>query len=175
MPINADKPHLWKADVEASIDYYNDWFLRFAPGIYRRQRAERATQVEHAFVVSSNLREISAEVLRSNPAMLSILRMVTSPPLARDRLMGLAYVERSLIDSLEGYTDKSARLPTRMAPAQLDASLQKICDVIAEMLDRDLFPWLGEHREPTSVELDRARPGRGLRCAAGSARCAPPS
>lgn len=24
------------------------------------------------------------------------------------------------------------------------------------MLDRDLFPWLGEHREPTSVELDRA-------------------
>ena len=30
MPINADKPHLWKADVEKSIDFYNDWFLRFA-------------------------------------------------------------------------------------------------------------------------------------------------
>ncbi|MBP6440825.1 MAG: hypothetical protein KA259_04390, partial [Caldilineaceae bacterium] len=49
MPINADKPQLWKADVEASIDFYNDWFLRFAPETYRQQRAERATQVEQAF------------------------------------------------------------------------------------------------------------------------------
>jgi len=32
MPINSDKPHLWKADVAQSIDFYNDWFLRFAPG-----------------------------------------------------------------------------------------------------------------------------------------------
>lgn len=31
MPINADKPHLWKTDVERSIDFYNDWFIRFAP------------------------------------------------------------------------------------------------------------------------------------------------
>ncbi len=31
MPINADKPHLWKSDVERSIDFYNDWFIRFAP------------------------------------------------------------------------------------------------------------------------------------------------
>jgi hypothetical protein len=38
MPINSDKPHLWKADVAQSIDFYNDWFLRFAPGTYRKQR-----------------------------------------------------------------------------------------------------------------------------------------
>jgi hypothetical protein len=38
MPINSDKPHLWKADVAQSIDFYNDWFLRFAPGSYRKQR-----------------------------------------------------------------------------------------------------------------------------------------
>ncbi len=36
MPINSDKPHLWKADVAQSIDFYNDWFLRFAPGTYRK-------------------------------------------------------------------------------------------------------------------------------------------
>jgi hypothetical protein len=29
--INLDKPQLWKADVSQSIDYYNDWFLRYAP------------------------------------------------------------------------------------------------------------------------------------------------
>ncbi len=41
MPINSDKPHLWKADVAQSIDFYNDWFLRFAPGTYRKQRVIR--------------------------------------------------------------------------------------------------------------------------------------
>jgi hypothetical protein len=41
MPINSDKPHLWKADVSQSIDFYNDWFLRFAPGAYRKQRVIR--------------------------------------------------------------------------------------------------------------------------------------
>jgi hypothetical protein len=38
MSINADKTHLWKADVERSIDFYNDWFVRFAPETYRTQR-----------------------------------------------------------------------------------------------------------------------------------------
>jgi hypothetical protein len=41
MPINSDKPHLWKADVAQSIDFYNDWFLRFAPGTYHKQRVSR--------------------------------------------------------------------------------------------------------------------------------------
>jgi len=41
MPINSDKPHLWKADVSQSIDFYNDWFIRFAPGTYRKQRVIR--------------------------------------------------------------------------------------------------------------------------------------
>ena len=41
MPINSDKPHLWKADVAQSIDFYNDWFLRFAPDTYRKQRVSR--------------------------------------------------------------------------------------------------------------------------------------
>ncbi len=31
MPINADKPHLWKADTRASVDQFNRWFMRFAP------------------------------------------------------------------------------------------------------------------------------------------------
>ena len=41
MQINSDKPHLWKADVAQSIDFYNDWFLRFAPDTYRKQRVIR--------------------------------------------------------------------------------------------------------------------------------------
>jgi hypothetical protein len=29
--INADKPHLWKADIAASVDQFKQWFMRFAP------------------------------------------------------------------------------------------------------------------------------------------------
>ncbi len=44
MPINSDKPHLWKAAVAEAIDFYNDWFLRFAPGSYRKQRVLRINE-----------------------------------------------------------------------------------------------------------------------------------
>ncbi len=55
MPINADKPHLWKADVAQSIDFYNGWFLRFAPDVYRKQCVIRATKVLAAFDKTGNL------------------------------------------------------------------------------------------------------------------------
>ncbi len=28
MPINADKPHLSKADTQASVDQFNQWFMK---------------------------------------------------------------------------------------------------------------------------------------------------
>jgi hypothetical protein len=35
MSINADKPHLWKADITASVDLFNTWFMKFAPKAFR--------------------------------------------------------------------------------------------------------------------------------------------
>jgi len=29
--LNADKPRLWKGDIAASVDQFNEWFMRFAP------------------------------------------------------------------------------------------------------------------------------------------------
>ena len=55
MPINSDKTQLWKADVAQSIDFYNDWFLRFAPGTYRKQRVIRTKEVHTAFEKTDNL------------------------------------------------------------------------------------------------------------------------
>ena len=31
MPVNADNTHLWKNDVNASVDLFNTWFMDFAP------------------------------------------------------------------------------------------------------------------------------------------------
>src|SRR5438045_3950350 len=34
MPINADKPQLWLIDIQASVDLFNAWFMKFAPKAY---------------------------------------------------------------------------------------------------------------------------------------------
>lgn len=156
MPINSDKPHLWKADVAQSIDFYNTWFLRFAPETYRIQRGIRTREVLEAFRKTENLRQLTPQILQENPGVLPILRMVTAPPLARDRLMGLAYVNRAMIDSMEGKDNKAPRLPVRMAKIDLAEALSRMCDVINELADQDLLPWLSTGRTPSQVETDRA-------------------
>jgi hypothetical protein len=45
MPINANRPDRWKADIEASVDFYNNWFMRFAPAAYRQTRTETTERV----------------------------------------------------------------------------------------------------------------------------------
>ena len=156
MPINSDKPRLWKADVERSIDYYNDWFIRFAPETYRTQRKVTTSAVLDAFHKTENLTGISPSVLHKWPGLLPILRMVTAPPLARDRLMGLAHVSKSLIDTLEGKEETPPRLPRRMPKPELMENLQKLCDVLADLVDDELLPWVAARQKPGTKELARA-------------------
>jgi len=91
MAINADKSDRWKADVERSVDYYNDWFVEFTPKTYRQKRVEVTHDVEAAMVITRDLREIMPEVFRENPRIQPMLRMATCPLLAKDRIVGLAY------------------------------------------------------------------------------------
>lgn len=156
MAINADKTNLWKADVQRSIDFYNDWFVRFAPETYRTQRKITTAAVLDAFGKTKNLADIAPSVLHDSPGLLPILRMVTAPPLARDRLMGLAHVGKSLIDALEGREDRPPRLPQRMKKAELMENLQKLCDVLAELVDDDLLPWVASGERPGKKDLERA-------------------
>lgn len=156
MPINADKPQLWKADVERSIDFYNDWFIRFAPETYRAQRRITTEAVLDAFGKTYDLTRIIPKVLYDAPGLLPILRMVTAPPLARDRLMGLAHVSKALIDSLEGKENKPPKLPKRMPEEVLLENLQKLCDVLVELIDSDLITWVASKEKPTKQDLARA-------------------
>lgn len=152
MAVNADKPLLWKADVTRSVDFYNDWFINFAPGVYRETRAEAVGQVKRALELTSNLTGVAPEVLREEPGVLPILRMATAPPLARDRLTGLAGVPPGLVKSME--VDK--KLPGRAARAAVDEGLRKISDLIVRLADRDIFPWLEDGHAPGEEEVYRA-------------------
>ncbi len=64
--MNADKPTLWKTDIAASVDWYNVWFMQFAPQTYRNKRVEVAQHVEEALQKSKDLRDISPATLRNH-------------------------------------------------------------------------------------------------------------
>ena len=124
MPVNADKPQLWKADIARSVDFYNDWFMRFAPKAYRETRVQTTKQVEAALKATANLTNIAPAVLRQNPSVLPMLRMATAPPIARDRLIGLAGVSPNLVRSME----LDERIPPRMSEQLLSTELTKPMD-----------------------------------------------
>lgn len=154
MPINLDKPHLWKQDIADSVDMYNDWFMKFAPAAFRETRTRTASQVTFALNSTKNLRDISPELLQKHPEVLPILRMSTCPPIARDRLVGLAGVSKNLVSSMED--SESPKIPPRMEHGKLVRELEKIGTIISKMADPDILPWLNQKYLPTEIEINRA-------------------
>jgi hypothetical protein len=149
--INADMPHLWKADIAASVDGFNQWFMRFAPTAFRSTRVETTEHVKTALLATNDLRNLDAATLKANPSALPTLRMCTAPPLAVDRLIGLAEVGKNIVNRME-----KGKLPSRMQSSVLHAELKKICHILSRLLDRDIFPWLDQGTGPTDHERDRA-------------------
>jgi hypothetical protein len=152
MAVNADKPLRWKGDVRRSVDLYNSWFLDFAPQTFRETRARTTGRVEADLRRTDNLHALSPALLRDNPGILQVLRMVTAPPLARDRLIGLADVTPSLVGTMEA----RGVLPPRMAPEMLEQQLGRIVEVVLKLADRDILSWLDSATEPGDAEIHRA-------------------
>lgn len=154
MGINLDKPQLWKDDIKSSVDLYNAWFMEFAPKAFRETRVSTAKSVELALQKTEYLRDISVVVLEKYPEVLPILRMSTCPPIARDRLIGLAGVSKSLVLNMED--NERPHLSSKMKKSQLSNDLQKISDIITKMIDSDIFTWLQNRRLPDEAEIMRS-------------------
>lgn len=154
MSINRDKPDLWKNDILQSVDLYNRWFMEFAPKAFRDTRVTTANSVERALIDTNYLEKISVELLKKHPEVLPILRMSTCPPIARDRLVGLAGVSKSLVENMED--SENPRVSPRMAADRLTDELAKIACIINKMADPDIFVWLLEKRRPTEQEVRRS-------------------
>jgi len=152
MPINSDKILEWKKDIAKSVDMYNDWFMQFAPQAFRNTRLKVTKDVEAALAATGNLLSIQPSVIRQHPEILPTLRMSTCPPLAVDRLIGLAGVSPNLVKCMEG--DK--KLPLRMSVSAADEQLGKISAIIQKMADPDIFVWLGRETVATETEIHRA-------------------
>jgi type II restriction enzyme len=152
MSVNLDKPQQWKADVAASVDMYNSWFMHFAPEAFRTTRLQTTQDVVAALAVTGNLTNIQPAILRSNPEILPTLRMSTCPPLAVDRLIGLAGVSPGLVKSME----ESKRLPPRMNLLEADSQLGRVANIIGRLADPDIFVWVNRATPATNIEIHRA-------------------
>jgi hypothetical protein len=149
--VNADKPHLWKADIATSVDQFNQWFMQFAPEAFRTTRVETTEHVKAALLATNDLRSLTPDTLKANPGALPTLRMCTAPPLAVDRLIGLAGASKHLVSRME-----KGKLPAKMKDADLTAELAKLCAILTTLVDRDIFPWLVDDNAPSDHERNRA-------------------
>jgi XamI restriction endonuclease len=152
MGINLDKPNRWKADITKSVDMYNDWFMEFAPKAFRTTRIQTTADVEATLCSTENMTNIRPDIMRQHPQILPTLRMSTCPPLAVDRLIGLAGVPPNLVKSIE----LKKKIPSRMDSSVIDQGLSKIANIIEKMADPDIFIWLGRKKSPLEAEIHRA-------------------
>ena len=130
--VNADKPGRWNDDIRASVELYNRWFLRFAPTAFQSERSAATAGVLAAFAQTTDLGDLSEPAVRTDTRVFAALQMCCAPPIARDRLAGLAGVNTGTVKTLE-----SGRLPRGGGPA-----VAKLVAVIQPLLDGWLFPWL---------------------------------
>jgi hypothetical protein len=152
MGVNIDNPSMWKKDITTSVDFYNRWFLDFAPKAFQRARQEATAKVLGMLASSNDGLASWTEILRQDPSILPILRMVTAPPIASDRLSGLAGISKGFIKTME----KEGKLPPRASNARIDKCLNSISDVIDKLLDTDILSWIPEQRPPDIREKERA-------------------
>ena len=130
---------------------YNDWFMKFAPVAFRETRLKTTRAVEDTLHKTKNLTDVTVAMLRGNPGVLPTLRMSTCPPIAVDRLVGLAGVSKNLVGCME-----EGALPPRMVETALHAQLERIGSIIERMADPDIFVWLETRREASDTEVHRA-------------------
>ncbi|WP_111809443.1 XamI family restriction endonuclease [Aeromonas allosaccharophila] len=152
MAVNRDKVDIWKADVAKSVDFYNNWFMAFAPKAFRDTRVATTHQVEQALQWTENLTNIRPDTLKGHPSVLSMLRMATCPPIARDRLIGLAGVSPNLVKNME----IDGRIPPQMHQIELNKQLDKIGSIIEKMADPDIFVWKNRGDTGSKEEIHRA-------------------
>lgn len=125
--------------------------MQFAPKAYRETRKKTIESVEQGLTLTHDLTTIVPDVIKASPGILPMLRMSTCPPLARDRLIGLADSSKNFVGTLE-----RGKIPPRLTPEMLEEHLARIAKIFSRMLDVDIFPWLEEKRAPINEERYRA-------------------
>lgn len=145
--VNKNDTEKWKEDVFKSVKCYNDWFMNFAPTTYVQARKEAIARVNDVLQTTHYFSTLTSQLLVEVPKSLGILRMSTTPPLAIDRLSGLADVPRSFIKKME-----QGKVSSSMNKQTVALNLDNLLSVVSKLLDREIMPWLNRNELPSSKE-----------------------
>lgn len=138
----------WRSEIAISVSHYNSWYRVHAPEFWGDAR-RRATSAATVLLDGTDcLRNLAPDQLEAPDDMLTFLRNSTAPPLAKERVATLAGVRKSVVDRLHS---------GRGLPAGYDRDeINRLIDLIQELIDPVAFPWIVEHREPTAAEREGA-------------------
>lgn len=125
----------WADDISVSVSQYDAWYSSNAPQIYVEARRKAADLVSSVLEMSGQLTGISAGLIVEQPAVLTVLRLAAAPPMARDRVVTMAGVRRSLLESLE--RGKPVPLTTAVG-----ADLERARDFLLPLIDPLISTWL---------------------------------
>ncbi len=149
--INADKPNRWNEDTRTSILQYNDWFFNYAPITYQSARGECIEGVQRLLDKTDYLRHLDEQYLWDNPEDLAIARMFCAPPIARERLAGLAQVSKTIVQSME-----QGKTPRGRSSTQRREAISHIIPVLKYLTDTQLCAWVKEGTRPSEREIEIA-------------------
>ena len=110
MAINRDKVDLWKKDVEESVDFFNSWFLSFAPRTFKTARNKACEQVDAVFEATNDVREITAPLLVMAPLLVraapsSMVRVTPSGMIRVCPSPTVRVFPAGIVKSAEGVTE----------------------------------------------------------------------
>lgn len=149
--LNAGSPGTWADDIARSVAMYNEWFVRFAPQVFRDEKIRAAREIIAAMDRTADFTRLDADTLLAQLGILPVLRMATRPPIARDRLTGLSGASVTFVDRLD-----AGSLPARMPETERLRQARLVASTLSILLDRDLFPWLDSERGADESERLRA-------------------
>lgn len=143
--LNMDKTNEeWARDIATSVLHFNTWFMNFAPNTFIEQRKKAGNVVNDVFRITNNLVNLDAElIMPRRKEIIDVLRMATRPPVAVDRLSGLAGVKNDFV---------SGKI-THVKGCDSNKLIDKLTKVLNAIFDFDLLPWLIKKEKPNYTDL----------------------
>lgn len=142
-------PSAWKPDIERSVAEYDAWYKQRSPEMFADARGRAVVEVEEAMRLTDAFRVFDADALIARPSMLFVARVCVAPPMARDRFVGFARANKSLVKAME-----RGLIPARTKGIR--PQLEAMADFLRPLLDPSLFVWIADKRGPTDLERDKA-------------------
>lgn len=140
----------WGADISLAANAYNDWYLRTCPVLVARVRSEVVELVDcfHRDLLENGA--IDTSFIRDRPEYIKILRAMSTPTMATDRLAVLASVANSRVKTMEN----DNRIPQNM----LESEIERLLACLAASRDPELYSDLPsdlDNQASLAVLIDR--------------------